>query len=174
MRQHLLAARRHGHEISQTDLEEALEKALAGPERKSRRLTARRTSGGWPSTSQGHALVGVYSGHAEELHKISIVPRGHAALGYTCIAGDRPLSAEPADCSTRSLACLAGRAAEEIVFKKSSPVRKTIWRTPRRSRVRWSASLAWASPWACALRTTAGSFAVAECLGRRRWPTRLQ
>ncbi len=78
----LLAARRHARTIGQTDLEEAVEKVVAGPERRSRRLTEeikRRVA----YHEVGHALVAVYSKHADPVHKISISPRGRAALGYT-------------------------------------------------------------------------------------------
>ena len=42
-----------------------------------------RRSAAWPTTKSGHALVATYSQHADPVHKISIVPRGRAALGYT-------------------------------------------------------------------------------------------
>ena len=78
----LAAARRGGHEVTQRDLEEAVEKVVAGPERKSRRLNdeeKRRVA----YHETGHALVGAYSKYADPVQKISIVPRGRAALGYT-------------------------------------------------------------------------------------------
>jgi hypothetical protein len=78
----LLAARRRETEITQGDLEEAIEKVVAGPERKSRRLDddeKRRVA----YHETGHALVAAYGKHADPVHKISIVPRGRAALGYT-------------------------------------------------------------------------------------------
>ena len=75
----LLAARRHATEITQHDLEEAIEKVVAGPERKSRRLNdeeKRRVA----YHESGHALVAARSLRADPVHKISIVPRGRAAL----------------------------------------------------------------------------------------------
>jgi len=78
----LLAARRRGKEIAQIDLENAIEKVVAGPERKSRRLNEeekRRVA----YHEVGHALVAVFSQHADPVHKISVVPRGRTALGYT-------------------------------------------------------------------------------------------
>ena len=69
----LLSARKQDPTISQSTVEEAVEKVVAGPERKSRRLE--------PSEKErvayhevGHALVGIYSDHADPVHKISIVP----------------------------------------------------------------------------------------------------
>src|SRR5205814_1872327 len=76
----LLAARRNGKEISQRDLEDAVEKVVAGPERKSRRLKEeekRRVA----YHEVGHAQVAAYSEHADPVHQISIIPRGRAALG---------------------------------------------------------------------------------------------
>ena len=112
----LLAARRHASQIHQIDLEEAVEKVVAGPERKSRRLTEelkRRVA----YHEVGHALVAAYCKHADPVHKISIIPRGRAALGYTL-----QLPAEDQFLMTRSelldriRSALGGRAAEEVIF----------------------------------------------------------
>ena len=59
-----------------------MEKVVAGPERRSRRLSE-KDKRLVAFHEVGHALVAAYSGHADSVHKISIVPRGHAALGYT-------------------------------------------------------------------------------------------
>jgi cell division protease FtsH len=112
----LLAARHHGSTISSEDLEDAVEKVVAGPERKSRRLS--------PQDKRcvayhevGHALVGAYSKHPDLLRKISIVPRGRAALGYTFQfpEGDQYLMTY-AELIDKIEGLLGGRAAEEIVF----------------------------------------------------------
>jgi len=112
----LLAARRRATQITQRDLEEAVEKVVAGPERKSRRLSddeKRRVA----YHEVGHALVAVHSQYADPVHKISIVPRGHAALGYTMqIPGhDRYLMNQTA-LLDRIKGQLGGRAAEEVIF----------------------------------------------------------
>lgn len=112
----LLAARHHESEISQSDLEEAVEKVVAGPERKSRRLKEeekRRVA----YHEVGHALVAAYSEHADPVHKISIIPRGRAALGYTLQlpAGDQFLMTR-AELLDRLRGMLGGRAAEETAF----------------------------------------------------------
>ena len=112
----LLAARRGRDRIEQRDVEEAVEKVVAGPERKSRRLDdaeKRRVA----VHEAGHALVAMHSPHADPVHKISIVPRGKAALGYTLQlpTGDRYLlTAAALRDKLRSL--LGGRAAEDLVF----------------------------------------------------------
>ncbi len=73
----LLAARRRSTTISQRDIEDAVEKVVAGPERKSRRLVEnekRRVA----YHEVGHALVAAFCEHADPVRKISIVPRGRA------------------------------------------------------------------------------------------------
>jgi cell division protease FtsH len=112
----LLAARHHGSTITQKDLEDAVEKVVAGPERKSRRLSAedkRRVA----YHEVGHALVGAHSKHADVLHKISIVPHGRAALGYTLQLpeSDRYLMSH-AELTDKIKGLLGGRASEEVVF----------------------------------------------------------
>jgi cell division protease FtsH len=114
----LLAARRKAEKIAQRDLENAIEKVIAGPERKGRRLNEeekRRVA----CHEVGHALVAVHSKTADPIHKISIVPRGRAALGYTM-----QLPVEDQFLLTRTAllericGMLGGRAAEEIVFSE--------------------------------------------------------
>ncbi len=112
----LLAARQGATTIDQKDLEEAVVKVVAGPERKSRRLTPeekRRVA----YHEVGHALVAVYSEHAWEVRKISIVPRGRAALGYTLQLPevDRYVMSR-AELMDKIKGLLGGRAAEELVF----------------------------------------------------------
>ena len=116
----LLAARRRSSEITQRDLEEAIEKVVAGPERKSRRLDEqgkRRVA----YHEVGHALVAAYSEHADPVHKISIVPRGRAALGYTLqLPADDQFLLTRAELLDRMKGLLGGRASEELVFSEVS------------------------------------------------------
>jgi cell division protease FtsH len=112
----LLAARRNLEHIGMPEIEEAVEKVVAGPERKSRRLDPqekRRVA----VHEVGHALVAMRSRWADPVHKISIVPRGRAALGYTLQlpTGDRHLLPAAA-LYDRLRGLLGGRAAEEVVF----------------------------------------------------------
>ena len=116
----LLAARRGASEIQKTDLDEAVERSIAGPERKSRRLgeeERRRVA----YHEAGHALVAALSKHADPVRKISIIPRGHAALGYTMQSptDDRYLITRKA-LIDRLKGLLAGRAAEELIFDELS------------------------------------------------------
>jgi cell division protease FtsH len=112
----LLAARRHATEIAQSDLEDAIEKVVAGPERKSRRLKdeeKRRVA----YHEVGHALVAAYSKGADPVHKISIIPRGRAALGYTMqLPSDDRFLMTRSQLLDRIRGMLGGRAAEELML----------------------------------------------------------
>jgi cell division protease FtsH len=114
----LLAARRQGKEIQQKDLEDAVEKVIAGPERKSRRLREEeRRRVAYHET--GHALVAAYSTGADPVHKISIIPRGRAALGYTMqLPTDDQFLRTRSQLLDRIRGMLGGRAAEEVVFQE--------------------------------------------------------
>ncbi|MCC6420458.1 MAG: ATP-dependent zinc metalloprotease FtsH [Gemmataceae bacterium] len=116
----LLAARRRSARIEQADLEEAVEKVVAGPERKSRRLLQeerRRVA----YHEVGHALVAAHSKYADPVHKISIVPRGRAALGYTLqLPADDQFLMTRSALVDRIKGLLGGRAAEEVVFGEIS------------------------------------------------------
>jgi cell division protease FtsH len=116
----LAAARRGAQEVTQRDLEESVEKVVAGPERRSRRLNdeeKRRVA----YHETGHALVGAHSQYADPVQKISIVPRGRAALGYTLQtpSGDQFLLTRSA-LIDRIKGILGGRAAEDICFGEIS------------------------------------------------------
>jgi cell division protease FtsH len=116
----LLVARRHGKEIAQRDLEEAIEKVVAGPERKSRRLgeeEKRRVA----YHEVGHALMAAYSRSADPIHKISIVPRGRSTLGYTMqLPSEDQFLMTRSELLDRIRGLLGGRAAEEVVFSEVS------------------------------------------------------
>jgi cell division protease FtsH len=116
----LLAARYGAKEITQEDLEAAVEKLVAGPERTSRRLGAaekRRVA----FHEVGHALVAAYSEHADPVHKISVIPRGRAALGYTL---QLPIAEQflmtRSELVDRIKGLLGGRASEEVVYGEVS------------------------------------------------------
>jgi len=114
----LLAARRHASEIAQKDLEDAVEKVVAGPERRSRRLKEeekRRVA----YHESGHALVAAYSPGADPVHKISVIPRGRAALGYTLqLPIDDQFLMTKSQLLDRIRGMLGGRAAEEVIFNE--------------------------------------------------------
>jgi cell division protease FtsH len=112
----LLAARKRQDTIAQADFAEAIERVVAGLEKKSRVLSdVEKKIVAYHEV--GHALVGALMPGSGKVAKISIVPRGMSALGYTLQlpTEDRFLMNEVelrGDIST----LLGGRAAEEIVF----------------------------------------------------------
>ncbi len=111
----LLAARRDKTEISMAETEEAIERVIAGPERKSRimsdedrRITAYHEG--------GHALVGFALPHLDPIHKVTIIPRGRAG-GYTMALPIEDRFYERRSELVDQLAySLGGRTAEEVVF----------------------------------------------------------
>jgi cell division protease FtsH len=111
----LLSARRGKKTIDQDELEEGIMRVIAGPEKKTRLLSeAERKITAYHEL--GHALVGHYLEHTDEVHKISIISRGQA-LGYTISLPreDRYLTTKAALMDTLAMT-LGGRAAEELVF----------------------------------------------------------
>jgi cell division protease FtsH len=111
----LLAARRGKKLIEQEELEEGIMRVIAGPEKKTRLLSEeeRKITA---YHEMGHALVGHYLEHTDEIHKISIISRGQA-LGYTISLPreDRYLTTKASLMSQMAMT-LGGRAAEELVF----------------------------------------------------------
>jgi cell division protease FtsH len=111
----LLAARREKRSITGAELEEAIDRVLAGPERKTR-LIGEREKRTIAYHEAGHALVAHVLPNADPVHKISIIPRGRA-LGYT-----QTLPTEDRFLVTRSemidelAMLLGGRVAEEMVI----------------------------------------------------------
>ncbi len=111
----LLAARRNKTMIGMSEMEEAIERVIAGPERKSRimseeerRLTAYHEG--------GHALVGYALPKLDPIHKVTIIPRGRAG-GYTMALPLEDKHYEKRSELVDQLAyALGGRTAEEIVF----------------------------------------------------------
>ncbi len=111
----LLAARRGKKRISRSEFDEAIERVIAGPQRKSRILSPKEREL-TAYHEAGHALLGKLLPHATPPHKVTILPRG-MALGYVL-----PLPQEEKYTLTRGeilaniTAMLGGRVAEEIVF----------------------------------------------------------
>jgi cell division protease FtsH len=112
----LLAARQDREAVTMADFNEALERVIAGLEKKSRVLneTEKRTVA---YHEAGHAIVAALMPGAGKVEKISIVPRGVGALGYTLQLPeeDRFLMVEN-EIRGRLATLLAGRSSEEIVF----------------------------------------------------------
>lgn len=112
----LLAARNKRETVTQADFNEAIERVVAGLEKKSRVLSDKEKKI-VAYHEVGHALVGAVMPGGGRVAKISIVPRGMAALGYTLQmpTEDRFLMSE-SELKDQIATMLGGRAAEEVVF----------------------------------------------------------
>ncbi len=112
-----ILAVRHGHDaVNMVDFEAAIDRVIAGPEKKHRVLNSeekRRVA----FHESGHALVALTVPTGEPVHKVSIIPRGVAALGYTLQlpVAEKFLSTE-SELRDQLAILLGGRVAEEIVF----------------------------------------------------------
>ena len=115
----LLAACRNKKSIFMSELEDSIERVMAGPERKSKimsdkekRLTAYHEG--------GHTLVGMLLPNADPVHKVTIIPRGRAG-GYTLMLPKEDRSyATRGELLDKLKTLLAGRVAEEVVLKEIS------------------------------------------------------
>ncbi len=111
----LLAARKDRDKVVMADFMEAIERVVAGLEKKNRRMNEKEKEIVAYHES-GHALVSTLCRHAEPVHKISIIPRGLAALGYTLQLPleDRYLMSRE-ELYDKLAGLMGGRAAEEIM-----------------------------------------------------------
>jgi cell division protease FtsH len=116
----IVATRRGGDEVTTADFTAAVERIVAGAERKGRLLRPeeRRVVA---YHEMGHALAAASLPTADPVHKVSIIPRSVGALGYTM---QRPTDDQylitATDLKDRMVVLLSGRAAEEIVFGEVS------------------------------------------------------
>lgn len=118
----LLAARRGKQVVEMEEMDEAIDRAILGLEKKSRVISP-RVKEIVAYHESGHALVAESVEHADPVHKISIVPRGVSALGYTVhtASEDNVMGfATKAELLDQMAALLGGRVAEEIVFSDVS------------------------------------------------------
>jgi cell division protease FtsH len=116
----LLAARKNKETVGLADFDEAIDRVIGGLQKKSRVMN--------PQEKEivafhecGHAIVAESVKHADPVHKISIIPRGIAALGYTQQqpTEDRYLLTRP-ELLDRLAVLLGGRVAEELIFQEIS------------------------------------------------------
>ncbi len=112
----ILAARRGKKAVEMMELEESIDRVIAGPERKSRRISVKEKEiTAYHET--GHALVAKLSPNADPPRKITIIPRG-MALGYTTkLAEDRYMWSR-SQVMDELAVLLGGRVAEELVFNE--------------------------------------------------------
>ena len=112
----ILAARRGNKTIKMEELEESIDRVIAGPERKSKRISPREKEI-TAYHEAGHALVAKILPNADPPHKITIIPRGRG-LGYMKpLHEDRYLWSR-AQYNDELAVMLAGRAAEELIFNE--------------------------------------------------------
>ena len=115
----LLTAREGQKTITNTQIDEAIDRVMAGPQRKSRLMSEeeRRVTA---YHEAGHALVAYALPHTDPVHKITIMPRGRA-LGYTMVLPDDDRYSTTRNQLLDQLAySLGGRAAEELIFHDPS------------------------------------------------------
>lgn len=116
----LLAVRKNKDFIEMKDFEEAIERVIAGLEKKSRVMNKRERERVAYHES-GHAIVASVLPNADPVRRVSIIPRGIAALGYTIQlpTEDRYLLTK-SELLDRMAVMLGGKAAEEIIFGEAS------------------------------------------------------
>jgi cell division protease FtsH len=116
----LLAARRNKNHVTRAEFEEAIERVVAGLEKKSRRINEREKEI-VAFHEAGHALVSWMLPYADRVSKVSIIPRGLGALGYTLQLPleDRYLLTR-SELRDRMAGLMGGRVAEEEVFGEPS------------------------------------------------------
>jgi cell division protease FtsH len=116
----LLAARKEKSAVSMEELEEAIDRVTAGLEKK-KRVMSKKEKEIVAYHETGHALMAEFLETADPVHKISIIPRGIAALGYTLQlpTEDRYLMTKN-ELLDRLSVLLGGRIAEEIIFGEVS------------------------------------------------------
>ncbi|WP_287129284.1 ATP-dependent zinc metalloprotease FtsH [Candidatus Cyanaurora vandensis] len=111
----ILAARRSLSEISMDEINDAIDRVLAGPEKKNR-ILGERTKQLIAYHEVGHALLGRLLPNHEPVQKISIIPRGMAAGLTWFTPTDDDMLVSRAQLLDRMVAALGGRVAEELVY----------------------------------------------------------
>ncbi len=113
----LLAARHNKTRIYMDDLEEAIDKVMAGPEKKSRIISDEEKEN-TAYHEVGHALLAKLLKNCDPLHKVSIIPRG-MALGLTMVLPEKDhLTLKKVQLLDKIAMTLGGRVAEEIIYGK--------------------------------------------------------
>jgi cell division protease FtsH len=111
----LLAARRGRHDVGQAELVEAVERVVAGPERRTRVLT-RRDRRLIAHHEAGHAVVSAALSGTDVVHKVSIVSRGHAGGMTWFLREEEWVVSTRSELEDRLAVLLAGRAGEELLI----------------------------------------------------------
>jgi cell division protease FtsH len=116
----LLATRRHGEAIKLADFTNAIERIITGLEKRNRLLNPKEREV-VANHEMGHAIVSMALPGTDKVHKVSIVPRGIGALGYTMQrpTEDRFLMSSQ-ELNDKIAVLLGGRAAETLIFDELS------------------------------------------------------
>jgi AFG3 family protein len=113
----LIAARRNKTQIDMSDFQEAMDRVIGGLEKKTKLISPEEKKI-VAYHEAGHAVAGWYLEHADPLVKVSIVPRGVAALGYAQYLPKEQFLYRKEQMLDEMCLTLGGRAAEDIVFGK--------------------------------------------------------
>jgi cell division protease FtsH len=112
----LLAARRDKKAVELPELEESIDRVMAGPERRTRVISDKEKIIVAYHES-GHAIVAKKTNQSNLVHKVSIIPRGSAALGATWyLPKEEKFLASKAELLNEIKSLLGGRSAEELIF----------------------------------------------------------
>jgi cell division protease FtsH len=115
----LIAARRNRTEVTEQDFQDAIDRVIGGLEKKNK-IISKEEKKIVAYHEAGHAVVGWFLEHADPLVKVSIVPRGVAALGYAQYLPKEQFLYTIEQMEDRICMALGGRAAEEIIFGRIS------------------------------------------------------
>ena len=115
----LIAARKDKKSVDMDDFHDAIDRVIGGLEKKSKIISPEEKKI-VAYHEAGHAVAGWYLEHADPLVKVSIVPRGIAALGYAQYLPKEQFLYQTEQLLDEMCMALGGRAAEEIIFNKVS------------------------------------------------------
>ena len=115
----LIAARREKRAIQMSDFHDAIDRVIGGLEKKNKIISPEEKKI-VAYHEAGHAIAGWYLEHADPLVKVSIVPRGVAALGYAQYLPKEQFLYQTEQLIDEMCMALGGRAAEELIFEKIS------------------------------------------------------
>jgi AFG3 family protein len=132
----LIAARNNKDKIDMQDFQDAIDRVIGGLEKKNK-LISPEEKNIVAYHEAGHAVAGWFLEFADPLVKVSIVPRGVAALGYAQYLPKEQYIYRTEQLLDELCMTLGGRAAEDLILAKSAPELRTIW----------NALPAWPMPW---------------------------
>lgn len=115
----LIAARKNKHHVDMEDFQDAIDRVIGGLEKKNKIISPQEKRV-VAYHEAGHAVAGWFLEHADPLVKVSIVPRGVAALGYAQYLPKEQFLYQTEQLLDTLCMSLGGRAAEELVFRKIS------------------------------------------------------